>query len=131
MNAESECRQLVAQYAKAVHTQIRTDFDAAFARRQECRLISIDREFVGVDAIYQQFLVEGIGAKFSRITLVTDELAFNRIAPDMMIIVFRYHTECELRSNGEAFGIRGMETQVAIREADEWRLVHVHYSKGV
>lgn len=130
MNAENECRQLVAQYAKAVHTQDRVDFDAAFSLQAECRLISIDTEFVGKEAIYQDFLVDRIGAKFSEITLVTDDLAFNRISPDLMIIVFRYHTECVIRETGEPFGIRGMETQVALRENDAWRLVHVHYSKG-
>lgn len=128
MNAEHECRQLVARYAQAVHSQRRADFDAVFARHAECRLISVSTEFVGRDAIYQQFLVERIGAKFSQITLVADVVSFNRVAPDMMVIVFRYHTECELRETGEPFGIRGLETQLALREEGEWRLVHVHYS---
>lgn len=129
MFSENACRKLVADYAKAIHTQSRSDFDAVFSSQAECRLISINKEFLGRDAIHQQFLVDGIGAKFSQITLVADDLAFNRIAPDMMIIVFRYHTECILRETGEPFGIQGMETQVAVRENDTWRLVHVHYSK--
>ena len=72
--------------------------------------------------------MERIGEKFSRITLVVDDVEFNHVMHNVMIIVFRYHTECILRENGEPFGIQGVETQFAALEDGAWHLVHVHYS---
>ena len=128
MSAELECRQLVENYAKAVQTQNWRDFDIVFSKQKECRLISGRNEYVGRDAIFQEFLVERIGKKFSRITLVVDDVEFNHVMHNVMIIVFRYHTECILRENGEPFGIQGVETQFAALEDGAWHLVHVHYS---
>lgn len=128
MSAELECRKLVENYTKAVHTQNWRDFDIVFSKQKECRLISGSQEYVGRDAIFQEFLVERIREKFSQITLVADDVYFNHMTHDMMIITFRYHTECILRENGEPFGIQGVETQVAALEDGVWHLVHVHYS---
>lgn len=42
--------------------------------------------------------------------------------------VFAYRTACIRRETGEPHGLRGMETQVYVREPDGWKLAHVHYS---
>ena len=52
----------------------------------------------------------------------------NQINDDLAVVVFRYHTECILRENGEPFGIQGLETQVIVKEDGVWKLCHVHYS---
>lgn len=130
MTDRQKCGQLVMDYADVVRTQDRRSFDRVFCERSDCRLISIDREFCGRDAIFEDFLIARIRAKFSEITLVTESLEFVPVSADVMLIVFGYHTECVLRESGEPFGIRGMETQLAVRENGEWRLLHVHYSKG-
>lgn len=43
-------------------------------------------------------------------------------------VVFAYRTACIRRETGEPHGLRGMETQVYVREPDGWKLAHVHYS---
>jgi len=129
MSDVQACRELVMQYVKSVHTQKREDFNCVFSDLAQCRLISVGTEYVGKDSIYEDFLINAIRAAFSDISLVVDDLSFNQISHDMMVIVFRYHTECILRESGESFGIQGLETQIAIREDTSWRLVHVHYSK--
>ena len=42
--------------------------------------------------------------------------------------VFAYRTACIRRETGEPHGLRGMETQVYVREPGGWKLAHVHYS---
>ena len=42
--------------------------------------------------------------------------------------VFAYRTACIRRETGVPHSLRGMETQVYVREPDGWRLAHVHYS---
>ena len=42
--------------------------------------------------------------------------------------VFAYRTACIRRETGAPHGLRGMETQVYVREPDGWKLAHVHYS---
>ena len=45
------------------------------------------------------------------------------------IVVFRYHTECIRRDTHEPYGIQGLETQIVIKENNQWKLMHIHYSK--
>lgn len=45
--------------------------------------------------------------------------------------VFAYRTACIRRETGAPHGLRGMETQVYVREPDGWKLAHVHYSGEV
>ena len=42
--------------------------------------------------------------------------------------VFAYRTAGIRRETGAPHGLRGMETQVYVREPDGWKLAHVHYS---
>lgn len=45
------------------------------------------------------------------------------------IVVFKYHTECICRETHEPYGIQGLETQIVIKENNQWKLMHIHYSK--
>ena len=48
-----------------------------------------------------------------------------------IILSGRYHfdSECIRRDTKEPYGIQGLETQIVIKENNEWKLMHIHYSK--
>ena len=53
----------------------------------------------------------------------------HQIDDNKAIIIFKYHTECIRRDTKEPYGIQGLETQIVIKENNEWKLMHIHYSK--
>ncbi len=114
-----------------VHTQNREDAEQVWAKNAECSLVSVATEYKGFDAIYHDFLINRIRANNSRIDLINDGLEIRLVNPELAILVFQYHTEAILRATGLPGGIRGIETQVAVKEDGQWKLVHVHYSKAV
>ena len=122
--------ELVNKYCKAVNTQEKNDVYSIFSKVQKCNLISVGTIFEGVDSIYQKFLVDLIRKFYTKIDLIKDEeLKINFINEKTAIIIFKYHTDCILRENGEKFGIKGVETQVVVKEEGEWKITHIHYSK--
>lgn len=126
---EKEIKQVVENYIQAIHTQDKELFYSVFSSKQECRLISIGNEFCGVENIYNDFLIGAIQKAYSNIDLINDGMKINIISDELAIVLFSYHTDCTLRENGEYFSIRGLETQVMIKEDGCFKLVHVHYSK--
>lgn len=129
MNHKQEITAMVEQYAKAIETQDKEDFCSLWANTPDCVLISITSQYVGVENIYQAFLIDGIKAAYSQIRLITEAVEVHEINENLITVVFRYHTECIRRESGEPYGINGLETQVYIREGESWKLLHVHYSK--
>ena len=122
--------ELVDKYCKAVNTQEKDDVYSIFSLKGKCTLISVSTIFDGLDSIYQNFLVDLIRKFYSKINLIKDEeLKINFVNENTAIVIFKYHTECILRENGEKFGIKGVETQVMIKEDGNWKITHIHYSK--
>ena len=122
--------ELVDKYCKAVNTQEKDDVYSIFSLKGKCTLISVSKIFDGLDSIYQNFLVDLIRKFYSKINLIKDEeLKINFVNENTAIVIFKYHTECILRENGEKFGIKGVETQVMIKEDGDWKITHIHYSK--
>mgnify|MGYP000878348776 CR=1 FL=1 len=54
-----EIKQLVYNYAKAIHTQNEKDFKALWSSKENT-LISLTNQFNEIDAIYNDFLIGGI-----------------------------------------------------------------------
>lgn len=129
MNHEREITAMVERYAQAIETQDKEDFCSLWANSPDCVLISITSQYVGVENIFQDFLVGKIQAAYSEIRLITEAVEVHEINETLATVVFRYHTECIRRESGEPYGINGLETQVYIREGESWKLLHVHYSK--
>ena len=125
-----QIKELINKYCLAVKTQDKDIVDKIFSKNKKCNLISIATVFEGVDSIYENFL--GLIKKmYSKIELIKDEeLKINFISDNTAIIIFKYHTDCILRENGEKFGINGVETQLVIKEEGDWKIVHIHYSKN-
>ena len=120
---------LVKKYCELIHSQNEKDFKELWCKNKECMLISVGRVFKGIDSIYKDFLIDLIQTLYTRIDLIPEDIDVNINSDDLAIIIFKYHTDCILRKNGEKFGIKGVETQIFIKEDNLWKLKHIHYSK--
>lgn len=129
MNQKQEITAMAERYIKAIETQDKEDFCGLWADSPDCVLISITSQYVGVENIYRDFLIGGIQKAYSQIKLIAETIDVHEIRDSLATVVFRYHTECVRRETGEPFGIQGLETQVYIREGENWQLLHVHYSR--
>ncbi len=126
----NEIKQLVENYINAIHSQDEQQFKNLWSQQQNCSLISIIKEYHSLDAIYNDFLIGIIQRAYQSIILVEDSpLDIRLVDENTAIIIFEYHTECIKRDTLEEYGIHGLETQIAIKENNTWKLVHIHYSK--
>ena len=98
-----------------------------WADNSDCILISITSKFWGIEEIYQNFLLDRIGAAYQSIDLLIDTLEVHMLREDLATVVLSYHTECIRRENGAPYG--SLETQVIVKVGDKWKLQHIHYSK--
>lgn len=121
--------KLVNDYAQAIHDQDREKFCSLWVNDGNDVLISITETFSGLESIFQDFLIGKIQARYSDIRLITEDIQIKPLSGDMAVVIFSYRTECRLRENGDTYGIQGLETQVVVKEGDDWKLRHVHYSK--
>ena len=119
-------RKKVLAYCEAVEKQDQNTFRELFDR--DAILISISTLFDGIDAIANNFL-DAIQKAYRTIRLIPEDIDIRLRENDMAVVIFQYHTECIRRENGSEYGIAGMETQVYIRKDEDWKLIHVHYSK--
>lgn len=123
-----EIKQLVYNYAKAIHTQNEKDFKALWSSKENT-LISLTNQFDGIDSIYKDFLIGVIQRFYESIDSIVEGIEIHQIDENKAIIIFKYHTECIRRDTKEPYGIQGLETQIVIKENNEWKLMHIHYSK--
>lgn len=130
MNDREQIMRQVSAYCEAVHTQNEADFRALWTGPQTCTLISITTLYTGLDSIVRDFLLNTIREKYSEIRLVAEDIEIRLHSDRLAIVIFRYHTECISRTDGSPCGIAGLETQVFVKEDDQWKLTHLHYSKG-
>ena len=75
------------------------------------------------------YLIGVIQSHYESIDLVVEKIDIRMIDENKAIGVFRYHTECIRRDTHEPYGIQGLETQIVIKENNQWKLMHIHYSK--
>lgn len=129
MEERKKVIEVVKRYQEVIHNQDKNMFDNLWSNKQPCTLISVTQQFYGKDKIYDDFLIGRIQKSYSSIDLINDGIEVNMIHDDLAIAVFQYHTECIKRDTHESYGIQGLETQVIIKEDNEWKLLHVHYSK--
>lgn len=124
-----EIKELVNRYIQAIHTQDKEEFLSLWTGNEADTLISITKVYKGDQAIYDDFLIGAIQAKYSRIDLINDGLTIQLLDDKTAIVVFSYHTECILCEDGTPFGIQGLETQVLRKIGSQWKIQHIHYSK--
>ena len=123
---KSVIREKVLAYCEAVEKQDQNAFRILFDR--DATLISISTLYNGIDAIADDFL-GAIQRAYQTIRLIPEDIDIHLQENDTAVVIFQYHTECIRREDGSEYGIAGMETQVYIRKDEDWKLIHVHYSK--
>ena len=123
---KSMIREKVLAYCEAVEKQDQNAFRILFCR--DATLISISTLYNGIDAIADDFL-GAIQRAYQIIRLIPEDIDIHLQENDTAVVIFQYHTECIRREDGSEYGIAGMETQVYIRKDEDWKLIHVHYSK--
>ena len=128
MNFKQEIEEVVSKYCEAIHTQNEADFKSLWTCEETNVEISGSKLFRGIDSIYQDFLVDLIGARYASIYLINDGLDAYQLTDDTAVVIFRYHTECIIRETGEKHGISGLETQVLKRIDGQWKIAHIQYA---
>lgn len=123
---KSVIREKVLAYCEAVEKQDQNAFRILFDR--DATLISISTLYNGIDAIADDFL-GAIQRAYQTIRLIPEDIDIHLRENDTAVVIFQYHTECIRREDGSEYGIAGMETQVYIRKDEDWKLIHIHYSK--
>lgn len=130
MKEIEKIKTLVSCYQNAIHTQNKEEFTSLWTKEDNNVLISITHKFEGIESIYQDFLIGGIQHAYTKIDLIAEDIDIKFISDELAIVVFKYHTECIRRESNEEYGIVGLETQVVKKVDHQWKLVHIHYSKG-
>lgn len=129
MNNKEKILNLVKAYQKVIHSQNKEDFISLWTCQDNNTLISLTNQFNGIESIYQDFLIGGIQKAYLKIDLIAENIDIHFMNENIAVVVFQYHTECIKRDTGEDYGIAGLETQVLQKIDDQWKLVHIHYSK--
>ena len=73
-----EIKQLIYNYAKAIHTQNEKDFKALWSSKEN-PLISLTNQFNEIDAIYNDFLIGGIQRLYESIDLIIEGIEIHQI----------------------------------------------------
>lgn len=120
-------QKLVNSYISSIETDLPA-LSSLFCNTS-ATLISIGDVFTGKDNIEGDFLKSRIRKAYETIRLIPESLDIRMLNDTTALILFAYHTECEKKDTLEPYGIAGMETQIAVKQGDGWKLAHVHYSK--
>ena len=79
-----EIKQLVYNYAKAIHTQNEKDFKALWSSKENT-LISLTNQFDGIDSIYNDFLIGVIQRIYEQRRVRASELAGINTVPAFVL----------------------------------------------
>lgn len=127
MHEELELQQLVNQYTEAIHTQNKEDFYSIWSKDDVNTMISNSNKYVGLDNLYNDFLIGGIQNAYTKIDLIIENTHVQKVSDTIAIITLEYHTECIRRETNEEYGIEGLETQIVKKTSDGWKLVYIQY----
>ncbi len=130
MDEKQKINELIKQYQEAIHTQNVQNFRSLWTCDENNIMISVVKKFYGIDAICEDFLIGCIQKAYTTIDLIMDKIDICIISDTLATVILEYHTDCIKRETGERYGIQGVETQLMIKVDNEWKLQHVHYSKG-
>ena len=120
-------RSLIAEYAKSVN-----DADTDLA--SQIWSVSPEASFIhplgheqGFEQIKENVYKRLMGGMFSERKLSPHNIEV-QVLGDAAVAEFYWDFSAKLRKDGSPVTTHGRETQVYLKTADGWRLVHVHYS---
>ncbi len=128
--SDTNCiKNLLDRYSEAVRTQNKKNLRSVFSTENECTMIAITDCYEGIDSICGGFLGERLHKYFAEFTISPDQISINQIDDTHAIILNRFVADCVRKNDGQPYTFTGMETLIAVKEKDEWKLVHVHFSR--
>jgi ketosteroid isomerase-like protein len=119
---------LIEQYAKAVDTVDLNLLSQIWSHSPEVSFIYPLGEEHGFNAIEQHVFRNVMGGMFSARALEPRDVTIH-VSGNAGWSEFHWIFHATMRKDGSAVTTHGVETQVYRREAEKWRLVHVHYSE--
>ena len=127
-NEEQKLNEVINKFFKAIELKDIKLIDEIFSKN--CSLIVFNKEFNGVESIKNDFILEGIAKKYKEIKLNPFDIKTDKLGnQNVFIIKLKFKVEGILFENEEKSEFEGFGTYIITLENNEWKLVHIHYSK--
>ena len=127
-NEEQKLNEVINKFFKAIELKDIKLIDEIFSKNFS--LIVFNKEFNGVESIKNDFILEGIAKKYKEIKLNPFDIKTDKLGnQNFFIIKLKFKVEGILFENEEKTEFEGFGTYIITLENNEWKLVHIHYSK--
>ena len=128
-NEEQKLNEVINTFFKAIELKDIKLIDEIFSKNKKCTLIVFNKEFNEIESIKNDFILEGIAKKYKEIKLSPFDIKTDKIDNQNVYIKLKFKVEGILLENEEKNEFEGFGTYIITLENNEWKLVHIHYSK--
>ena len=128
-NEEQKLNEVINTFFKAIELKDIKLIDEIFSKNKKCSLIVFNKEFNEIESIKNDFILEGIAKKYKEIKLNPFDIKTDKIDNQNVYIKLKFKVEGILLENEEKNEFEGFGTYIITLENNEWKLVHIHYSK--
>ena len=128
-NEEQKLNEVINTFFKAIELKDIKLIDEIFSKNKKCTLIVFNKEFNEIESIKNDFILEGIAKKYKEIKLNPFDIKTDKIDNQNVYIKLKFKVEGILLENEEKNEFEGFGTNIITLENNEWKLVHIHYSK--
>ena len=128
-NEEQKLNEVINTFFKAIELKDIKLIDEIFSKNKKCSLIVFNKEFNEIESIKNDFILEGIAKKYKEIKLNPFDIKTDKIDNQNVYIKLKFKVEGILLENEEKNEFEGFGTNIITLENNEWKLVHIHYSK--
>ena len=128
-NEEQKLNEVINTFFKAIELKDIKLIDEIFSKNKKCSLIVFNKEFNEIETIKNDFILEGIAKKYKEIKLNPFDIKTHKIDNQNVYIKLKFKVEGILLENEEKNEFEGFGTYIITLENNEWKLVHIHYSK--
>ena len=128
-NEEQKLNEVINKFFKAIELKDIKLIDEIFSKNKKCTLIAFNKEFNEIESIKNDFILEGIAKKYKEIKLNPFDIKTDKIDNQNVYIKLKFKVEGILLENEEKNEFEGFGTYIITLENNEWKLVHIHYSK--
>ena len=128
-NEEQKLNEVINKFFKAIELKDIKLIDEIFSKNKKCSLIVFNKEFNEIESIKNDFILEGIAKKYKEIKLNPFDIKTDKLGNQNVFIKLKFKVEGILFENEEKNEFEGFGTYIITLENNEWKLVHIHYSK--
>ena len=128
-NEEQKLNEVINTFFKAIELKDIKLIDEIFSKNKKCSLIVFNKKFNEIESIKNDFILEGIAKKYKEIKLNPFDIKTDKIDNQNVYIKLKFKVKGILLENEEKNEFEGFGTYIITLENNEWKLVHIHYSK--